>query len=94
MRNWKKLSSAALAAMVMATVMAGCGGGEKKADKAASDTIKIGSCFELTGNVAIYGKAANSGLKLAVEEINAKGGVNGKKLEIVESDNKSEHSLR
>ena len=92
MRNWKKLSSAALAAMVMATVMAGCGGGEKKADKAASDTIKIGSCFELTGNVAVYGKSANSGLKLAVEEINAKGGVNGKKLEIIESDNKSEPS--
>ena len=93
MRNWKKLSSAALAAMVMATVMAGCGGGEKKAEKAAaSDTIKVGACFELTGNVAVYGKSANSGLKMAVEEINAKGGVNGKKLEIIEADNKSEPS--
>ena len=34
MKSWKKLASAALAAMVMATVMAGCGGGDKKAAKA------------------------------------------------------------
>ena len=92
MRNWKKLSSAALAAMVMATVMAGCGGGDKKKDAAAGDTIKIGACFELTGNVASYGKGANMGLKMAVEEINAKGGINGKKITIIEADNKSEPS--
>lgn len=91
MRNWKRLTSAALAAMVLAAVAAGCGGGDKKKE-AASDTIKVGACFELTGNVANYGKAANMGLKMAIDEVNAKGGVNGKKLSIIEADNKSEPS--
>lgn len=91
MKSWKKLATAALAAMVLASVTAGCGGGEKK-EAASGDTIKIGACFELTGNVANYGKSTLTGLKMAVDEINAKGGVNGKKLSLVESDNKSEPS--
>lgn len=91
MRNWKKLASAALAAMVFATVLSGCGG-EKKQDAASGDTIKVGASFELTGNVANYGKSILSGFKMAVDEVNAKGGVNGKKITVIESDNKSEPS--
>lgn len=90
MRSWKKLTSAALAAMVLAAVAAGCGGGEKK--KEAANDIKVGSCFELTGNVANYGKATNMGVKMAIDEVNAKGGINGKKITILEADNKSEPS--
>lgn len=90
MRNWKKLASAALAAMVFATVMSGCGGEKKQ--EAAGDTIKVGASFELTGNVANYGKSILSGFKMAVDEVNAKGGVNGKKIAVIESDNKSEPS--
>ena len=90
MRSWKKLTSAALAAMVLAAVAAGCGGGDKK--KEAANDIKVGSCFELTGNVANYGKATNMGVKMAIDEVNAKGGINGKKITIVEADNKSEPS--
>lgn len=85
------MASAALAAMVFASVMSGCGG-EKKQDAAAGDTIKVGASFELTGNVANYGKSILSGFKMAVDEVNAKGGVNGKKITVVESDNKSEPS--
>ena len=47
------------------------------------DTIKIGVNMELTGPVAAYGKAEQNGIKLAVEEINKAGGVDGKKLELV-----------
>ncbi|MBQ7883804.1 MAG: ABC transporter substrate-binding protein [Phascolarctobacterium sp.] len=89
MRKWKKIASAALAAMVFASVMAGCGG---KKEEAKSDTVKIGASFELTGNVANYGKAILSGAKMAFDEANAKGGVLGKKIVVVESDNKSEPS--
>ncbi len=91
MKTWKKLATAALAALVCASVLSGCGG-EKKQAADAGDTIKIGASFELTGNVANYGKSSLSGLKMAVDEINAKGGINGKKLTLVESDNKSEPS--
>ena len=56
------------------------------------DTIKIGVNMELTGPVAAYGKAEQNGIKLAVEEINKAGGVDGKKLELVTKDNKSENA--
>ncbi len=89
MKKWKKYATAALAAMVCASVMAGCGG---KKEEAKSNEIKIGASFELTGNVANYGKAILSGAKMAFDEANAKGGVLGKKIVVVESDNKSEPS--
>ncbi|MDO4178751.1 MAG: ABC transporter substrate-binding protein [Phascolarctobacterium sp.] len=90
MKSWKKLATAGMVAMVMASLMAGCGGGDKKAAKTDANVYKVGACFELTGNVANYGKSAMEGFKLAAAEINAKGGVNGKKIQVVESDNKSE----
>ncbi len=89
MKKWKKLATAAMAAMLCASLLTGCGG-EKKQAADAGDTIKVGGAFELTGNVANYGKSIESGVKLAIDEINEKGGVNGKKLALVESDNKSE----
>lgn len=90
MTKWKKITAAALAAMMCAALLTGCGG--KKEAAPADDTIKIGASFELTGNVANYGKSILSGLKMAIDEVNAKGGVNGKKITIIESDNKSEPS--
>ncbi|HEX32450.1 MAG TPA: amino acid ABC transporter substrate-binding protein [Candidatus Acetothermia bacterium] len=52
----------------------------------ADDTIKIGSLMSLTGALAPYGPAIVDGAKLAVEQINAAGGVLGKKLELVIRD--------
>lgn len=89
MKKWKKLATAAMAAMLCASLLTGCGG-EKKQAADTGDTIKVGAAFELTGNVANYGKSTNDGLKLAIDEINKAGGVNGKKISLVESDNKSE----
>lgn len=89
MKKWKKLATAAMAAMLCASLLTGCGG-EKKQAADTGDTIKVGAAFELTGNVANYGKSTNEGLKLAIDELNKAGGVNGKKISLVESDNKSE----
>ena len=84
------------AAVLLAAMTAGCGGGggaKKPADnKAAAAEALIGANYELTGNVASYGQAALAGGKMAVDEINKAGGINGKKLRIVEADNKSEPS--
>jgi branched-chain amino acid transport system substrate-binding protein len=52
----------------------------------AEDTIKIAVAGPITGPVAQYGDMQMSGAKMAVEQINAKGGVNGKKLEAVLMD--------
>lgn len=54
------------------------------------DTIKIGFNFEETGDVAAYGTAEQKGAQLAVDEINKSGGIDGKKIEVVDKDNKSE----
>lgn len=55
----------------------------------AADTIKIGMIQPLTGAVAASGNYVANGAKLAIEQINAAGGVLGKQLELVLEDNKS-----
>ena len=90
MKKWKKFTSACLVAALSATLLAGCGGEKKEQAAANSNSYVIGASFELTGNVANYGKSTLSGLKLAVDQVNKAGGVNGKQLVVVESDNKSE----
>ena len=56
------------------------------------DTLKIGVNLELTGSVAAYGNAEKNGINLAVEQINKAGGVDGKKIEVITKDNKSENA--
>jgi branched-chain amino acid transport system substrate-binding protein len=55
----------------------------------AQDTIKIGVTQPLTGAVAAAGNYVVQGAKVAVEQINAAGGVLGKKIELIIEDNKS-----
>ena len=55
-----------------------------------SNVIKVGVIGALTGNVAQYGTSTINGFKLKVKEINAAGGINGKKIEIVEADSKGD----
>jgi len=52
--------------------------------------IKIGGNFELTGKYAEFGKKGENGAKMAIDEINAQGGVLGKQIEYIGTDNKSE----
>ena len=52
----------------------------------AQETIKIGLIQPLTGSVAYNGNTDVNGSKLALDEINAKGGVLGKKVELVIED--------
>ena len=81
-----KLASVLMGTMLMGGVLAGCG------SQADSNEIKVGANFEMTGNVANYGSATLDGLKLAIDEINDAGGVDGKKITLVTADNKSEAS--
>ena len=84
----KKTISTILLIVLTMTLITGCGGGSTKND----DVIKIGINYELTGEVASYGQASVDGIELAIEEINAAGGINGKKIEAVKYDNKSDKS--
>ncbi|MBU4285130.1 ABC transporter substrate-binding protein [Patescibacteria group bacterium] len=50
--------------------------------------IKIGFIGPLTGDVASYGQSEKNAVKLAISEINLKGGINGKKVEVIYEDGK------
>jgi branched-chain amino acid transport system substrate-binding protein len=50
--------------------------------------IKIGALYPITGGGAVYGVPAMLGNKMAVDEINAAGGINGQKVVIIERDTK------
>jgi len=55
----------------------------------AADTIKLGGMLPLSGRAADLGIACKQGAELAVKEINAKGGVLGKKFELLMADSKA-----
>src|SRR4051794_39091493 len=52
----------------------------------AADTIKIGEYASITGKEASLGQSSHQGTVLAVETINAAGGVLGKQLELITED--------
>ena len=67
-----------------AVLLVGCnqnGGG--------GDTIKVGEFASLTGKEATFGQSSHEGTQLAIEELNANGGVLGKKITLVTEDNQS-----
>ncbi|MCK4458341.1 MAG: ABC transporter substrate-binding protein [Methanosarcinales archaeon] len=53
------------------------------------DEIRIGAILPLTGEAAEYGEDAKLGIDLAVEEINAAGGINGKRIQVVYEDSQA-----
>ena len=73
----KVISIVVLVAMCMC-FMVGCGSSESAS---STPVYKIGSCGPITGDAAIYGQAVMNGAQIAVDEINAAGGINGVKVE-------------
>lgn len=80
MKNFAKKALVVLfVVMIVGMMFTGC-------SKKTSDTIKIGGIFPLSGSVAVYGTECRNGVELAINEINAAGGINGKMLELVAED--------
>lgn len=78
-------------AMIMALVLcfgllAGCG--EKK--DSADEKITIAFIGNTTGDYAQYGIPVRNGAKLYIDQLNAKGGINGKQIELLEYDDKGD----
>jgi branched-chain amino acid transport system substrate-binding protein len=80
-RPGRILPSILLGAMLLAAV--GCG------QTTNNETIKIGAVFSLTGSGALFGSETAAGAKMAVDEINKAGGVDGKKLELTVEDSQT-----
>ena len=75
MKNLKKVASLMLALGLTVSALAGCGNASSK------DTFKIGGMGPITGAAAVYGQAVMNSAQIAVDEINAAGGINGYQVE-------------
>ncbi len=102
-RSSLKRSALATGSVVAVTslLLAGCGSkaSEQDSAKAAScvdtsgDTIKVGALNSLSGTMAISEVTVRNAVDLAVEQINADGGVMGKKIDLVGEDGASEPTV-
>jgi branched-chain amino acid transport system substrate-binding protein len=83
--------------LAVAWVIAGLGckpsadapGGGSAAGGASGAVIKVGEFASLTGTEATFGQSSHNGTQLAIDEVNAAGGVLGKKLQLITEDNQS-----
>ena len=84
----KKLLSIVLSTALVASLLAGCGNNasttattDGATTEAQGSVIKIGGIGPVTGAAAVYGQAVKNGAQIAVDEINAAGGINGAQIE-------------
>src|SRR5215510_13456483 len=75
------------AVSLLLALLAGAGCGEAKKGGAAG--ITVGHVASMTGDTATFGRSADQGIRMAVEEINAAGGVLGQPIQIVTEDDRS-----
>lgn len=83
---------AVLALVLAAGSLAACsaGGGQPaQGPPAGAQVVKIGLQAPLSGDNAQYGKAMEDGVRLAIEQVNARGGVAGRKVELVVGDDRA-----
>jgi branched-chain amino acid transport system substrate-binding protein len=80
--RWISLVTASI--LTMSVLLSGCGSkGEE------SDVIYIGTSFPMSGSVAADGKLIVDAIQLAVDEVNASGGIQGKTVELVKEDDEA-----
>ena len=75
------MKKSVIGSFVMAALLALTSCGAKETNES-----KIGGIFPLSGAVAVYGVECKNGIDLAIEEINAAGGINGKNVVLISED--------
>lgn len=78
----KKVLALVLALAMMLCCFTACGGNKDTGKTNDENVLKIGGIGPTTGGAALYGNAVKNGMQLAVDEINAAGGINGMKIEM------------
>lgn len=97
MKKFRKTMGLVLASAMLVASLAACGGEDKKDDQSADSSstngeavLKIGGIGPLTGGNAVYGQAAMNGAQIAIDEINAAGGINGMTIEFNAQDDEAD----
>ena len=80
----KKFLAILMAALMVAAMFAGCG--NKPSNTANNTEYVIGLSGPLTGGAAVYGLAVQNAAQMAVDELNAAGGLNGYKFKLIVTD--------
>lgn len=80
-KKWRKIIAATLTLSILGS-LTGCGG-SKEAD---SDTIKVGVIQPRSGELAVSGEDSYVAQKIAIDQFNEAGGVDGKLIEAVVGD--------
>jgi branched-chain amino acid transport system substrate-binding protein len=75
--------------LAFALVLVGCNKGSEQTGGAGGGVIKVGEFASLTGKEATFGQSSHEGTLLAIEELNASGGVLGRKFELLTEDDLS-----
>lgn len=75
-------------ALAMALAVAACGR-EQTSGAGATGPIRVGHFASLTGDTATFGRSTDNGIRMKIEEVNARGGVLGRPLELVTEDDRS-----
>lgn len=82
MKKFTRAAGLLLACALVGSSLTACGNSAGSSSEGSSaDTFKIGGIGPTTGDAAAYGAAVKNGIQLAVDEINADGGINGKQIE-------------
>ncbi|HZD14624.1 MAG TPA: ABC transporter substrate-binding protein, partial [Pseudonocardiaceae bacterium] len=88
--------AAAISVALVSASLTACAGssgtGTSTAGQATGGPIKIGIVTSLTGPYSVLGQADIQGLDIAVSQINAKGGIRGRKIQIVTQDDQTSAS--
>lgn len=96
MKKLNKFFSVVLAAVMVMSLLAGCSNDNKTAadannsTNADGNTFMIGGSGPITGDYAAYGKAVQNAMQIAVDEVNAAGGVNGYTLAMSFEDDEAD----
>lgn len=86
-KSCKKSIAVCMGLVLLTSTLSGCG-------KKSNETIKIGQIItSLTGDAAMYGDFQKNAAQMAVDEINAAGGINNKKIEITAVDDQAKPNV-
>lgn len=87
----KKMLSSLVAMLLSVSLLTACGAAGSNAPSGGeADSVKVGVLAPLTGANAEFGKGFEVAMTMAMEEVNAAGGINGKTLELVFQDSKGD----
>src|SRR5438552_18371680 len=81
-----------LVATVLVAACGSTGGGGGTSNSYSGKTIKLGAVLSITGAGGVYGPQSRDGMKLAVKQINASGGVNGATIDLSFEDDGSDQA--